>query len=67
MSFRWYCKPPPPRLHLWLCSFSFYFGTAYLNNAAKNMGDILRYIINFDLENLVIYKCSHFSCGLQER
>lgn len=67
MSFRWYLQLPPSLSVLPLPFFPFYFDTTYLDNVAKNMGDILRYITDSDFENLVIYKCPHFSCSLRER
>lgn len=54
------CSPLPPGYA------PCHFGTAYLENAAKKMGYILRYIIDFAFENLVIYNCPHFPCSLQE-
>ena len=56
------CPAPAP-----LRAFPFYLATAYLENAPKNMGDILRYIIDFAFESLVIYKCPHLACSRDDR
>lgn len=52
--------PPPPHLYPSCVPFSFWFGTAYPHNAAKNMGGILRYFTDFAFENLGSLQVSPF-------
>lgn len=53
-------SPRPRRTSPSCVPFSFWFGTAYPHNAAKNMGGILRYFTDFAFENLGSLQVSPF-------